>query len=66
VSIKYSPRISIRDMIVELNCADIPPNLQLEELDDIFHTKNPRKASLEKKKITLDKDANNIKTEAVT
>jgi hypothetical protein len=53
-------------MIVELNCADIPPNLQLEELDDIFHTKNPRKASLEKKKITLDKDANNIKTEAVT
>lgn len=31
---------------------------QLEELDDIFNAKNPRKASLEKKKVELDDHAN--------
>jgi sugar porter (SP) family MFS transporter len=40
-------------------------NRTLEELDDIFHAKNPRKASLEKKKIALDEDANIVKAEAV-
>lgn len=39
--------------------------MQLEELDDIFRAKNPTKASLEKKKIALDDDANIVTTEAV-
>ncbi|TAQ89898.1 hypothetical protein B7494_g1774 [Chlorociboria aeruginascens] len=33
-------------------------NRTLEELDDIFNSKNPRKSSLEKKKLALDADAN--------
>jgi hypothetical protein len=32
--------------------------LQLEELDEIFSAPNPRKASTQKKKIALDRDAN--------
>jgi len=35
----------------------------LEELDDIFNAKNPRKASLEKKKVELDDHANIIHVE---
>jgi hypothetical protein len=37
--------------------------IQLEELDDIFNAKNPRKASLEKKKVELDDHANIIHVE---
>lgn len=33
-------------------------NLQLEELDEIFAAKNPRKASLPKEIIALDRDVN--------
>ncbi|KAF7919086.1 uncharacterized protein EAE98_009406 [Botrytis deweyae] len=40
-------------------------NRTLEELDDIFRAKNPRKASLEKKKLALDDSANIIKVEEV-
>ncbi|KAF7919333.1 uncharacterized protein EAE97_011665 [Botrytis byssoidea] len=40
-------------------------NRTLEELDDIFRAKNPRKASLEKKKLVLDESANIIKVEEV-
>jgi len=35
-------------------------NRTLEELDEIFLAKNPRKASTEKKKLELDADANVI------
>jgi len=31
---------------------------QLEELDAIFHSPNPRKASVERKKLELDANAN--------
>lgn len=32
--------------------------MQLEELDDIFRAKDPRKASVEKKQLQLDANAN--------
>jgi MFS family permease len=35
-------------------------NRTLEELDEIFHAKNPRKASTQKKRLELDNDANVI------
>ncbi|MCJ1258088.1 hypothetical protein MMC24_005918 [Lignoscripta atroalba] len=38
-------------------------NRTLEELDDIFSAKNPKKASLEKKKIALDANANVVNVE---
>lgn len=37
----------------------------LEELDDIFAAKNPKKASLEKKKIALDASANVVDVQKV-
>lgn len=37
----------------------------LEELDEIFKAKNPRKASTEKKKIALDANANIVEVEKV-
>jgi hypothetical protein len=39
--------------------------LQLEELDDIFNSPNPRKASTQKKKIEFDADANIIGVQVV-
>jgi len=38
----------------------------LEELDDIFHAKNPRKASLEKTKVEFDEHANIVHVDKVT
>lgn len=40
-------------------------NRTLEELDDIFQAKNPRKASTQKKKIELDLDANVVNVEKI-
>lgn len=40
-------------------------NRTLEELDDIFKAKNPRKASLQKKQIALDRDANVVNVEKI-
>ncbi|EKG20499.1 Sugar/inositol transporter [Macrophomina phaseolina MS6] len=40
-------------------------NRTLEELDDIFHQKNPTKASLQKRKVALDEHANVLKVEPV-
>lgn len=40
-------------------------NRTLEELDDIFHAKNPTKASLQKRKVALDQHANVVKVETV-
>lgn len=40
-------------------------NRTLEELDDIFHQKNPAKASLQKRKVALDEHANVIKVEPI-
>jgi len=40
-------------------------NRTLEELDDIFQAKNPRKASTQKKKIELDIDANVVNVEKI-
>jgi len=37
----------------------------LEELDEIFQAKNPRKASTEKKKIALDANANIVEVQKV-
>lgn len=41
-------------------------NRTLEELDDIFNSPNPTKASLEKKKLALDQEANIVAVEAVS
>ncbi|KAL1630341.1 hypothetical protein SLS56_005013 [Neofusicoccum ribis] len=38
-------------------------NRTLEELDDIFHAKNPTKASLQKRKVALDANANVVGVE---
>ena len=40
-------------------------NRTLEELDDIFNSPNPTKASLEKKKLALDQEANIVAVESV-
>lgn len=40
-------------------------NRTLEELDEIFHAPNPRKASVEKKKLELDANANVIGVVAI-
>lgn len=40
-------------------------NRTLEELDDIFHAKNPTKASLQKRKVALDEHANVVGVEPV-
>jgi len=37
----------------------------LEELDDIFNSPNPTKASLEKRKLALDGEANIVTVEKV-
>ena len=40
-------------------------NRTLEELDAIFHSKNPRKASVEKKKLAVDHTGNVLHVEPV-
>lgn len=40
-------------------------NRTLEEMDDIFQAKNPRKASTQKKKIELDSQANVVNVEKI-
>lgn len=40
-------------------------NRTLEELDEIFRAKNPMKASITKKKVNLDADANIIGVEVL-
>lgn len=41
-------------------------DIQLEELDEIFNQKNPRKASVMKKKLELDANRNIIHAVALT
>jgi hypothetical protein len=40
-------------------------NRTLEELDDIFNSKNPTKASLEKKRLALDREANIVQVQEI-
>lgn len=46
-------------------CSPANALLQLEELDDIFHSKNPVKASKQRKKLNVDADANVVHVDDV-
>ena len=50
--------VSITPLDLSTEAHVLTPTIQLEELDDIFNSPNPRKASTEKKKVQLDADAN--------